>query len=442
MHQSKSSPNPTVISDFYKRFPYPKVDRVEYDFNLVDHFHYLAGSCPQYNLGQKQPQRRGRMLIAGCGTREAVMWAFSLPHFDIDAIDISENSLNISKHLAQQLELTNINFIHGNFEYGEGIKGPYDFIHSYGVLHHLENPERGLSHLENALAPNGLMSIMVYNDANRIPLQRAQRLINLLTQNAPEETREDLAHRLVERGAHTSNRLRSVFQRAFGEIKDNPQQFADTMLNPREVSYTIPSLVQFLKSSDLELVSPALPVHWKAQSHLTKEQQEVFSKLPLIEQMEVCDHLDGPLFWVLAQRSSEQSQLRPCVIDSELFWKLVPMPLMTGRFPVDELRLKSPREINVFIERIDHNLVSISRGKGGTSFLYHQIAKTILAHIDGKKSLREIAHLACEQEEIAFEDIEKSLLTMLHEFIDVLALATPDYSHCTHCPTRCSNERI
>ena len=55
--------------------------------------------------------------------------------------------------------------------------------------------------------------------------------------------REDLAHRLIERGANTSNRLQGVFQRAFGETKDNPQQFADTMLNPREVSYTIPSLI-------------------------------------------------------------------------------------------------------------------------------------------------------------------------------------------------------
>ena len=86
VHKSKSSPNPTVISDFYKRYLYPKVDRVEYDFNLVDHFHYLAVSCTHYRLAQKQPHRRGRMLIAGCGTREAVMWAFSLPHFDINAI--------------------------------------------------------------------------------------------------------------------------------------------------------------------------------------------------------------------------------------------------------------------------------------------------------------------------------------------------------------------
>ena len=189
------------------------------------------------------------------------------------------------------------------------------------------------------------------------------------------------------------------------------------------------------------LASPALPVHWKAQSHLTKEQQ-AFSQLTLIEQMEVCDHLDGPLFWILAQRSSERSQLRPCVINPELFWEIVPMPLMTGIFPVDQLKLNSPREINVFIERVDESLVSVSRGKGGVSFRYHQIAKAMLDYIDGIKSLREIASLACEQEGIAFKDIEKSLLAILHELIDVLALATPDYSYCTHYPNRCSPEHI
>ena len=438
MQQSSASPKPTVISEFYKRYPYPKVDRVEYDFNLVDHFHYLAKICPAYRLQLKKPQRRGRMLIAGCGTREAVMWGFSLPHFDIDAIDINETSLEISKHLAKQLELTNVNFIHGNFEYGEGINGPYDFIHSYGVLHHLENPERGLAHLEAALAPNGLMSIMVYNDANRIPLQRAQRLIHLLTKDAPKEDKENLSHHLVERGAQTTNRLRSVFQRARGEIKDNPQQFADTMLNPREVSYTIPSLVKFLKSSDLEIVSPALPVHWKAQAHLAVEQQQAFLDLSLIEQMEVCDHLEGPLFWILSQRSSERLPERPCVKQEDLFWNIVPMPMLTGAFPVEQLQLKSPHEIKVSTQRIHQNMVSISRGQGGKKFDYHQVAKAMVDQIDGINTMKEIAILACNQEGLCFEDVEQALLLILHDFIDTLAIATPDFSHCSRCPARCS----
>ena len=439
MHQSKSSVDSTLISDFYKRYPYPKVDRVEYDFNLLDHFHYLAGLCPIYHLAQKSPQRRGRMLIAGCGTREAVMWAFSLPHFDIDAIDISENSLEISRHLAQQLELTNINFIHGNFERGQGINGTYDFVHSFGVLHHLESPEKGLAYLEKALRPNGLMSIMVYNDANRRSLQRAQRCIQLLTQHTEKNNQEGLAHALVKRGAKTANRLQTVFQKALDDIEENPQQFADTMLNPREVSYTIPSLIKFLQTSHLEIVSPALPTHWKAQSHLTQEQQILFSKLSLIEQMEICDHLDGPLFWVLVQRSSERSLPRPCSIQADLFWSIVPLPLMTGAFPVEKLQMKVPYELKVSVEKVDETSVLIGRGYGGRSVEYHKIAYTMIEQIDGHRTLREIALAACKKEEVNFEHVKQSLMEILHELIDVLGLATPDFHRCTQCPSRCSN---
>ena len=261
---SHGTVKPTTISEFYKRYPYPKVDKVEFDFNLLDHFKYLAEQCSTYASTRCTPQKQGRMLIAGCGTREAVTWAFSLPHYQIDAIDISARSIAISQALADQLKLSNIRFIEANFELNEGLDGPYDFIHSYGVLHHLKSPERGLAVLESALAPNGLMSIMVYNDANRLPLQRAQRLISMITGDVDPSHRERIAHSIVSRGSKVPNRLQSVFMSATQNYENDPSQFADTMLNPQEVSYTIPTLVEFLQSSGLEISSPALPINWQA----------------------------------------------------------------------------------------------------------------------------------------------------------------------------------
>ena len=155
--------------------------------------------------------------------------------------------------------------------------------------------------------------------------------------------------------------------------------------------------------------------------------------------MEICDHLEGPLFWVLSQRSSKRFQQRPCVNQVDLFWNIVPMPILTGVFPVDQLKLKSPIEIAVSIQRVDQNIVSISRGQGGKSFDYHQVAKTMIEEIDGIKTMREIASLACSQEGLRFEDVEQSLLRILHDFVDTLAIATPDFSHCTLCPGRCSS---
>ena len=433
-HQKSQGFTPTQISEFYKKYPYPKVDSIEYDFNLLDHFQYLSGRCSNYQLSRKAPQRQGRMLIAGCGTREAVMWAFSLPHYQIDAIDISERSLEISKTLAAQLQLKNVRFIHANFELGEGLEGPYDFIHSFGVLHHLKSPERGLAHLESVLAPGGLMSIMVYNDANRLHYQRAQRVISLLTREVPPIDQEQAAFSVVDRGSQVRNRLQGVFRTAVEEYQDNPAQFADTMLNPQEVSYTIPSLIEYLGSSGLEICSPALPINWQVQDLLTKSQQQIFNQLSLVEQMEICDHLKAPLFWVLVRRSSEVLKPRPCLQDSHLFWNLVPMPLETGVFPVVQLMIQPPRPLTLTFEDAGDPLISIRRGQTNQVFTYHRIAKTLITLFDGKRTLKEIAQLACAQEGVGFDEVKGSLETMLREFIDVLALATPDLSQCSQCP--------
>ena len=427
---------PTQVSEFYKKYPYPKVDSIEYDFNLLDHFQYLSGQCFNYQIPRQNPERQGRMLIAGCGTREAVMWAFSLPHFHIDAIDLSENSIEISKMLASQLQLTNLRFIHANFELGEGIEGPYDFIHSFGVLHHLKSPETGLAHLESALAPNGLISIMVYNDANRLQYQRAQRVISLLTQDTEPAEKEACAYSIVENGSKVRNPLQRVFKTAVSEYQSNPAQFADTMLNPQEVSYTLPSLIDFLASSGLEITSPALPIKWQLKDQLTPEHKVLFEKLPLVEQMEIVDHLKAPLFWVLARRQSEnQSKItkRPCSEDDDLFWDLVPLPLETGVFPVNQLRIQHPRALQIEYTHHEPPLISIRRGKTKQTFSYHKIAQTMIMLFDGQRTLREIGEIASHNEGIRFKDVQESLKLMLKDFIDLLSLGTPDFSRCHRC---------
>ena len=52
-----------MIEAFYRRYPYPKVERIDWDDHLYEHLRYLARAC--------QPKHSGapfRMLIAGCGT--------------------------------------------------------------------------------------------------------------------------------------------------------------------------------------------------------------------------------------------------------------------------------------------------------------------------------------------------------------------------------------
>ena len=424
------------MAAFYRSYPYPAVDGIEYDFNLIDRLMYLSGMCQSFR-SPRFGNRRGKVLIAGCGTREAVTWGFSHPHLDFDAIDLSARSIEISKHLAQQLELTNVNFSLGDISKGEGFNGPYDVIHSYGVLHHLPDPEQGLAQLESQLAEGGLLSIMVYNDTHRIPLQKAQRVIQLLTQTAigdvsPVEEAGDVVHQM-SKGMH---RLSHVFTRAKKNYEYSSEQFADTMLNPQEQSYTFKGLLKFLQSSQLALLSVASPLDWDIRDLLTPKQRTTLSMTSKMEQWELGDHLRAPLFWVLAGRANErQSNQKACDLSSSLFWSIIPRPIESGFFPVTRLQLQAPQSLSLRAEKIDSEIIQLWRGDQGIITL--RLCEEIIQKVDGVHSLEEITQAVCQAEGLNIDSIRENLEKSLREIIEFLGGATPDLSQCHGCPARC-----
>lgn len=424
---------------FYQRYPYPKVSIVEYDRNLHDHFRYLARSCGD-NPAPKNGTKIGRMLIAGCGTTEAVLWGASLPHFKIDAVDLSEASIEISKQLAKQLNITNVTFRCADFEKGEGLDGPYDFISSFGVLHHLEDPERGLAQLENVLKPGGLMALMVYSKQNRELLQRTQRMVSLLTKATDEPDPETTAHAICEHGITQPSLLTQVFKTGLNDYAHNREQFADTLLNPREVAYTIGTLVDFLKSAELEIVSPAMPAAWRPLDLLPRQLIGAYLKLSITEQMEIADSLTAPLFWVLAQRTNEVRPARPCTQDDALFWERVIMPMDTGYWTVEKLVPSSvPVTLEPNMRPLEGDLVQIYRQEKYPQ-VFHRIAWRVVQGFDGKHTLGEICASAAAAEGTPFEMVRDALRKFCVRLIDEMALGTPDASKCAKCPSQCNGE--
>ena len=420
------------IAAFYRRYPYPRVDQVEYDRNLLDHIYYLAHACAR-NPAPRHGGRRGRMLVAGAGTREAVMWGLSLPHFDVEAIDVSDRSLEIAGHLAAQLGLANVRLCRGDIGRGEGFEGPYDFISSFGVLHHLADPVEGLRRLVSALAPGGVMALMLYNHTNRRPLQEAQRIIHLC---APDTGVEAAALALCHHGAGVPGRLQPVFRAAVEDYDDHRQHFADTMLNPRESSYSVPELVEFLAAAGLEMVSPVQPIAWDPIGAMDEASFRRFIGLPRLERLEIADLLIAPIFWFAVRRRGDAPASRPCLGDEALFWRIVPMPLDTGTWPVDSLRVADePRPLGVQMRELEGDYVALWRDAKHTR-PYHRIAMRMIALVDGRRTLREIAERAARLEGTEFALVSDTLRRFLHAMIDEMALATPDVTRCETCPLR------
>jgi len=425
-----------AIADFYRRHPYPLVSQVRAEPNLLDHIFYRAHACHSHPA-PRFGSTRGRMLVAGSGTTEAVNWALSLPHFDVEGVDLSENSIAIANHLAEQMGVANLTLRRGNLEAGEGLHGPYDFISSQGVLHHLKNPAAGVLQLEKHLAPNGVMALMVYSDANRWFLQRGQRLFQLLTaQIENHQARESLAYSVCKTGAATANRLQVVFKSGVKNYEHDRPQFNDTLLNPQEVSYTIPSFAELLATAGLKIVEPVFADLWDPRGSLGPEGAAAYDKLERMAQLEVCDLVIGPLYYFVIRRAGDPIVPRPCIADDDLFWQTVPTPMQANICAVTDLLVQKPgSNRGPLVEPAGGDQIRISRNREAWS-QFHEVAATMLKEMDGKRTCREIATAAATRHGATFEAVAPTLLAFLRHLVDNTAVATVDVTQCHNCPLR------
>lgn len=409
-----------TLAEFYARYPYPAVKEIFFDRNLVAQHFYLAGLPPRSG---------GKLLVAGCGTTEALTWALSAPDFQVHGVDVSEPSIRIAERLAEQLGVKNLRLTHGDFEAGDGVSGKYDLISSLGVVHHLANPRKALRRLAKRLAPGGVLSLMVYTHTNRRTIQDAQRVIQHLTRGMDAERKEDCAVRICESGRHAGGRLAGTFERALEERLTNPPSFADTMLNPRETSYSIPELVDLLDDCDLELAAPVHPFAWIPYGHLDDEALGRLADLPLAARMEVADLLTNPLCWVVARRRADAAE--PPASEGEAFWRQVPRPLDAGVYEVRSLEVRQPAlPLQLQVERLDADTVLIARSAKYPA-RFHPLAAHLLALVDGVRDLESIGKTACEAEGLPFEelraDVALTLRTMMHD----MTLFVPGHSPST-----------
>lgn len=109
------------------------------------------------------------VLVAGCGTgQEPCMLATTLPRAHITAIDLSRTSIAYGMRMAKKLDLSErITFLHGDLMKVSELNKKFDYIVSSGVLHHLKEPEKGLSAILAMLKPSGKMAISLYSQIAR-----------------------------------------------------------------------------------------------------------------------------------------------------------------------------------------------------------------------------------------------------------------------------------
>ena len=283
-----------VVSAFYDRFPFPGDPLQDgpppgYNWRWC-HLSVLAavhGVVPAWS-------ERPRILDAGCGTGVSTDYLCHLnPGSDVLGIDISEGALTVARERLQrsgaaaqvsalrqeQCSLLNLDD-----------EGPFDYINSVGVLHHLDQPEAGLRSLAGRLAPDGLLHLFLYADAGRWEIHRTQQALTLLDVGTGSEGLR-LGRELFEI-LPEGNRLARHHRERWAVDCAADANFADMYLHPQETSYNLERLFRFIETAGLHFAGFSNPEVWDPARLLQGELLERARALPHQQQWLLMEQLD------------------------------------------------------------------------------------------------------------------------------------------------------
>lgn len=123
----------------------------------------------------------------------------------------------------------------------------FDQIVCTGVLHHLPDPDLGLTALRGLLKPAGAMHLMVYASYGRTGIYMLQEFCRCVGIGATDDGIRDLvaALQLLPPGHPLQNLLREA-----PDFRD-PAALADALLHPQDRAYSVPQLFEFLERGGL-----------------------------------------------------------------------------------------------------------------------------------------------------------------------------------------------
>jgi len=231
------------ISEFYTRHPYPppvaNLDRAcaEWrDENRHRAEHHL--------MWPRRPYRSDLdILVAGCGTWQAAKYAVCRPEARVVGIDVSAASIEHTATLKRQYNLTNLELRWLALEHVGELGRTFDLVVCTGVLHHLADPDAGLCALREALRAEGALYLMVYAPYGRIGVSMLRDYCRRLGLGTSNREIHDLVATLE---ALPQSHPLVTLLRGSRDAR-NPDALADALLNPRDRSYSVPQLVDFIE---------------------------------------------------------------------------------------------------------------------------------------------------------------------------------------------------
>jgi SAM-dependent methyltransferase len=277
-----------VVACQYERWIYP-----EPIFDLPG---WLAGNWQWFDPSHAHrmfwPDRGYKpdmdILVAGCGTNQAAVLAFTNPEAKVVAIDVSQPSLDHHAYLTDRYAMKNLELHRLPIEEVHALGRDFDLIISTGVLHHMAEPKAGMKALAGCLRPDGVAAIMLYAKYGRIGVEMLQRVFRELDlqQNDPSVL-------MVKDALATLPQDHPV--RSYVAVAPDLQFDAglvDTFLHGREQSYTIDDCLDLVASAGLVFQDLFLKSAYYLPAASTSAFHAAVSVLPAPQQWSIMERVN------------------------------------------------------------------------------------------------------------------------------------------------------
>jgi len=342
---------------FYGKYSFPWRP-VKFDSLVDPDFETMMLNQALGDWKHKRVAANSEIWVAGCGTNQAAFTALRFPKANVTGSDVSAESLQACGQSAKDIGISNLELRRESINQSQ-YRNRFDYVICTGVIHHNADPEAALTKLADALKPNGVMELMVYNRYHRIVTSVFQKAVRMLTGNtsAPDfEAELEMAKHLI-----TDYPVRNLISSLFTDWDTIPEAaLADRLIQPVEYSYTVESLDAMASRCGLEIVLPCMNsynkllkeyswnLHFK-DSHLQKS----YDSLPDVRRWQVTNLLlfeKSPMLWFyLQKKGSSQRKSEKEVCDEFLDTTFVKTTTQQRAYVLqDDGRYKTSDRLNNF----------------------------------------------------------------------------------------------
>ncbi|MBM4012460.1 MAG: class I SAM-dependent methyltransferase [Planctomycetes bacterium] len=236
-----------VVSAQYRKWVYPEP--------IVDLPGWLTGNWQWFDPSHahrmfwpdRDPRPDTDILIAGCGTNQAAVFAYTNPGAAVIAVDVSQPSLDHQRFLKEKYDLRNLHLHLLPIEEVGSLGRDFDLIVSTGVLHHMASPEAGMRALAGCLRPQGVAAIMLYARYGRIGVEMMQVIFRELGLGQDEASLFTVKEAIALLPA--DHPVRSYL--SFAPDLRFDAGLVDTFLHGRDRSYTVDDCLDLVASAGL-----------------------------------------------------------------------------------------------------------------------------------------------------------------------------------------------